>query len=108
MIPQPTGIRWRLSGTSPSLGVRRLNSLDPFLSESFFFQHNVTQLTNFVYESAKEHRKNYAAINAQLHLINERLRSSDSVVYGSSSSMATNMKIQKDLLRCISRDKGKW
>ena len=24
--------RWRLSGTSPSLGARRLNSLDPFLS----------------------------------------------------------------------------
>ena len=32
MIPQPTGIRWRSSGTSPSLGARRLNSLDPFLS----------------------------------------------------------------------------
>ena len=33
MIPQLTGIRWRLSGTSPSLGTRRLNSLDPFLSQ---------------------------------------------------------------------------
>ena len=32
MIPQPTGIRWRSNGTSPSLGARRLNSLDPFLS----------------------------------------------------------------------------
>ena len=31
MIPLPTGIRWRLSDTSPSLGARRLNSLDPFL-----------------------------------------------------------------------------
>ena len=32
LIPQPTGILWRLSGTNPSLGARRLNSLDPFLS----------------------------------------------------------------------------
>ena len=32
MIPQPTEIRWRLSGTSPSLGARRLYSLDLYLS----------------------------------------------------------------------------
>ena len=33
MILQPTEIRWCLSGTSPSLGARRLYSLDLFLSQ---------------------------------------------------------------------------
>lgn len=63
----------------------------------------MNQLTHFMYESAHEHRQNYAAINAQLHMINERLRSSDSMT-GSSSSVSSNIKMKKELLRCISKE----
>lgn len=71
-----------------------------------FFKQKMNQLTHFMYESAHEHRQNYAAINAQLHMINERLRSSDSMT-GSSSSVSSNIKMKKELLRCISKDKLK-
>lgn len=66
----------------------------------------MNHLTQFMYESVQDHRQNYAAINAQLHMINERLRSSDSMI-GSSSSVSTNIKMKKELLRCISKDKLK-
>lgn len=69
-------------------------------------QQKIKQLTHFMHESAQEHRQNYAAINAQLHMINERLRSSDSVI-GTSSSVASNKEMKKELLRCISKDKQK-
>lgn len=62
-----------------------------------FFKQKMNQLTHFMYESAHEHRQNYAAINAQLHMINERLRSSDSMS-GSSSSVSSNIKMKKELL----------
>lgn len=71
-------------------------------------QQKMNQLSNFMYESALDHRQNYAAINAQLHMINERLRSSDSMIGSSStSSVASNIKMKKELLRCISKDKLK-
>lgn len=69
-------------------------------------QQKMNHLTQFMYESVQDHRQNYAAINAQLHMINERLRSSDSMI-GSSSSVSTNIKMKKELLRCISKDKLK-
>lgn len=70
-----------------------------------YLQNQMTRLTRFMYESAQEHRQNYAAINAQLHLINERLRSPDSSI-GNSGSVS-NLKIKRELLRCISREKSK-
>lgn len=82
----------------PNLTTERMLILD--------MQQKMNQLTRFMYESAHEHRKNYAAINAQLHMINERLRSSDSMT-GSSSSVSSNIKMKKELLRCISKDKLK-
>ena len=60
MIPQPTGTRWRLSGTSPSLGARRLNSLDPFLSQRQSYRqdeydmHGISKFLLFSFKLTEE------------------------------------------------------
>ncbi|XP_061175748.1 uncharacterized protein LOC133184687 [Saccostrea echinata] len=68
-------------------------------------EQKLTNLTHFMHQSTLEHRQNYAAINAQLHLINERLRSSDPII--ASRGNVSNINLQRELLRCISRDKSK-
>ncbi|XP_062589712.1 uncharacterized protein LOC134251334 [Saccostrea cucullata] len=68
-------------------------------------EQKLANLTHFMYTSALEHRQNYAAINGQLHLINERLRSSDHIT--AIRGNVSNSNLERELLRCISREKSK-